>query len=136
MRRDDELREFHAAKWDEPIVMELGRPGARGQVFAPPEDKVTSAVGEVAALIPAGMARKDRPELPELTEFEAQRHYLHLSQQVLGMMGISLFGTCTMKYNSRMVEHIDQPARTGREPSASSTRILCRGQWRSSMIST
>ena len=22
------------------------------------------------------MARKDRPELPEITEFEAQRHYL------------------------------------------------------------
>jgi glycine dehydrogenase subunit 2 len=34
------------------------------------------------------------------------RHYLHLSQQTLGMMGISLFGTCTMKYNSRMCEAI------------------------------
>ena len=27
------LRRFHAAKWDEPVVMELGRPGARGQIF-------------------------------------------------------------------------------------------------------
>ena len=24
------LPEFHAAKWDEPVVMELGRPGGRG----------------------------------------------------------------------------------------------------------
>ncbi len=104
MRRDSELREFHAAKWDEPIVMELGRPGARGQVFGTPEDEVKAATGDVAALVPEGMARKDRPELPELTEFEVQRHFLHLSQQVLGMMGISLFGTCTMKYNSKMAE--------------------------------
>jgi glycine dehydrogenase subunit 2 len=51
------------------------------------------------------MARKDRPELPEITEFEAQRHYLHLSQMTLGMMGVSLFGTCTMKYNSKTAEY-------------------------------
>lgn len=96
------LPEFHAAKWDEPVVMELGRPGGRGQHFPAPEDEVTAAVGD--DLIPAAMARKDRPELPEITEFEAQRHYLHLSQMTLGMMGISLFGTCTMKYNSKTAE--------------------------------
>ena len=110
MRKDGELREFHAAKWDEPIVMELGRPGARGQVFAAPEAEVTSSVGDPASLVPEGMARRERPVMPELTEFEVQRHYLHLSQQVLGMMGISLFGTCTMKYNSKMVrsKHMQQ----------------------------
>jgi glycine dehydrogenase subunit 2 len=32
------------------------------------------------------------------------RHYLHLSQETLGMMGVSLFGTCTMKYNPRVNE--------------------------------
>ena len=106
MRKDSEVREFHAAKWDEPLIMELGRRGARGQIFPAPESEVANAVGAAASLIPAAMARKDEPELPELTEFEVQRHYLHLSQQVLGMMGISLFGTCTMKYNSRMVEHV------------------------------
>jgi len=96
------LPEFHAAKWDEPVVMELGRPGGRGQHFPAPEDEVTEAVG--SDLIPAAMVRADRPELPEITEFEAQRHYLHLSQMTLGMMGISLFGTCTMKYNSKTAE--------------------------------
>ena len=97
------IPEFHAAKWNEPVVMAMGRPGARGQLFPAPEDEVTKAVG--ADLIPAAMARKDRAELPEITEFEAQRHYLHLSQMTLGMMGISLFGTCTMKYNSKTAEY-------------------------------
>ena len=97
------LPQFHAAKWDEPVVMELGRPGGRGQVFPAPEPEVSRAVGD--DLIPREMARKDRPALPEITEFEAQRHYLHLSQMTLGMMGVSLFGTCTMKYNSKTAEY-------------------------------
>ncbi|MFN3171801.1 MAG: aminomethyl-transferring glycine dehydrogenase subunit GcvPB [Hyphomicrobiales bacterium] len=97
------LPNFHAAKWDEPVVMEMGRPGGRGQIFPAPENEISSTVGD--DLIPGGMARKDRPELPEITEFEAQRHYLHLSQMTLGMMGVSLFGTCTMKYNSKTSEY-------------------------------
>ena len=52
------------------------------------------------------MRRERRPTLPELSEFEVQRHYLHLAQETLGMMGISLFGTCTMKYNPRVGEEI------------------------------
>ena len=96
------LPNFHAAKWDEPVVMEMGRPGGRGQIFPAPEDEIIDSVGD--DLIPGPMARRDRPELPEITEFEAQRHYLHLSQMTLGMMGVSLFGTCTMKYNSKTSE--------------------------------
>ena len=97
------LPSFRAARWDEPVILEMGRPGARGQLFPLPEPEVAAAAG--ADLIPAAMARRDRPELPEVTEFEAQRHYLHLSQMTLGMMGVSLFGTCTMKYNSKTAEH-------------------------------
>ena len=97
------IPEFHSAKWNESVVMEMSRAGARGQLFPPPEDEVIEAVG--IDLIPAAMQRKDRVELPEITEFEAQRHYLHLSQMTLGMMGVSLFGTCTMKYNSKTAEY-------------------------------
>jgi len=30
------LPNYQAARWDEPVVMELGRPGARGQLFPAP----------------------------------------------------------------------------------------------------
>ncbi len=96
---------FHAARWNEPVVMEMGRPGARGQVFPAPEPEVVQVVDEPTRRIPAALRRKTPPALPEMTEFEAQRHYLHLSQMTLGMMGVSLFGTCTMKYNAKVSEH-------------------------------
>jgi len=48
------LPEFHAAKWDEPLVMELGRPGGRGQNFPAPEPEVAEAAGD--APIPAALA--------------------------------------------------------------------------------
>lgn len=89
---------YHAARWDEPIVLEMGRPGRRGIVFGD--------VAPVEDLVPPGMRRARPPALPELSEFEVQRHYLHLSQMTLGMMGINLFGTCTMKYNPRVNEHL------------------------------
>ena len=88
---------IHQARWNEPVVMELGVSGRRGIVFPKPDT-------DAAALIPAGMRRRSAPALPEMTEHDVLRHYLHLSQQVLGMMGVSLFGTCTMKYNPRLSE--------------------------------
>jgi glycine dehydrogenase subunit 2 len=98
------LRRYHAAVWDEPLVMELGRAGRRGLLLPEAEPDVREAVGSGADLVPPAVRRQARPRLPELTEFEVQRHYLHLSQQTLGMMGVSLFGTCTMKYNPRLNE--------------------------------
>jgi glycine dehydrogenase subunit 2 len=100
------LRRFHAARWDEPLVMTLGHPGRRGQIIAATDPAVQKAVGDAAGLIPSGMARATPPRLPELTEPEVLRHYLHLSQETLGMIGISLFGTCTMKYNPRVSEAV------------------------------
>jgi glycine dehydrogenase subunit 2 len=86
---------YHAPRWAEPVVTEMSRPGRRGLVFP--------QAGAVPDL-PEGAARKARPDLPEMTEHDVLRHYLHLSQMTLGMMGVSLFGTCTMKYNSRVGE--------------------------------
>jgi glycine dehydrogenase subunit 2 len=98
------FRRYHAAVWDEPLVHELGHRGRRGVVFPPVEAEVLDRVGEGAELVPAAIRRAVAPELPELSEPEVLRHYLHLSQETLGMMGISLFGTCTMKYNPRLAE--------------------------------
>jgi glycine dehydrogenase subunit 2 len=100
------LRDYHAAVWDEPLVSEMGASGRRG--FLPPatEAGIRELVGEAGDLLPSGLARRLAPELPELSEHEVQRHYLHLSQETLGMMGVSLFGTCTMKYNPRINQQI------------------------------
>jgi glycine dehydrogenase subunit 2 len=100
------LRRYHAAVWDEPLVTELSRPGARGIEIAPVEDEIAAAVGEPPALVDPAVRRAAPPELPELSEPEVLRHYLHLSQETLGMMGISLFGTCTMKYNARVADAV------------------------------
>lgn len=94
------LRHYHAAVWDEPLIMEQGAPGRRGTV---PPGPIEPAAGD---LVPDGMRRTTPPELPEVAEPDVLRHYLHLSQQTMGMVGISLFGTCTMKYNPRVNELI------------------------------
>lgn len=100
------IRKYHAPVWDEPLVMQMGKAGRRGAIAPVTEGAIASAVGPAIDLIPASMRRLNVLDLPELSEFEVQRHYLHLSQQTLGMMGISLFGTCTMKYNPRVNERI------------------------------
>jgi glycine dehydrogenase subunit 2 len=98
------LETYHAPVWDEPVVMELGHRGRRGQIYPAPEPEVAKAAGDIAALIPKSMRRARPPALPEMSEPEVQRHYLKLSQETLGMLNISLFGTCTMKYNARVSE--------------------------------
>ena len=104
--KNDSLRRFHSAVWDEPIIMEMGVPGRRGCHFPAAEEAVAAAVGEAVDLIPPSMRRGNAPNLPEMSEPDVLRHYLHLSQETLGMMGISLFGTCTMKYNPRLTEDL------------------------------
>mgnify|MGYP000971252277 CR=1 FL=1 len=61
------LREFHAASWDEPLLMEMGHPGRRGTVFAADPD-IAGRIGPAADLVPAAMRRASPPELPELAE--------------------------------------------------------------------
>ena len=100
------LRNYHAAVWDEPLVMEIGAPGRRGVLFPDAEPEFDSVEGDAAHLVPEAVRRRSAADLPELSEPEVLRHYLHLSQETLGMMGISLFGTCTMKYNPRISESI------------------------------
>ena len=88
------MKRYHAPVWDEPLIHDLGAPGRRGQHFpdAP------------APALPASLARARAPALPEASEPDVLRHYIRLSQQTMGMIGISLFGTCTMKYNPRAGE--------------------------------
>ena len=99
-------KQYQAPVWNEPIITEMGYPGRRGVLFAQVDEEIGSRVGPVADLIPAEVRRQEPAALPELSEPEVLYHYLRLSQQTLGMMGVSLFGTCTMKYNPQVNEEI------------------------------
>lgn len=98
------LQEYHAPVWNEPVIMEMGYPGRRGVLFGQVEPEIAAQVGPARNLIPEAVRRQDTPALPEMSEPEVLYHYLRLSQQTLGMMGVSLFGTCTMKYNAQINE--------------------------------
>jgi glycine dehydrogenase subunit 2 len=98
------LEEYHAPVWNEPVIMEMGYPGRRGVLFPQTEAAIQDRIGDAFKLIPPALRRQDKPALPEMSEPEVLYHYLRLSQQTLGMMGISLFGTCTMKYNPQINE--------------------------------
>jgi len=52
------LRRYHAAVWDEPLVMELGREGRRGFVAPEPEPAVREAVGDSVEVVLDGGIRR------------------------------------------------------------------------------
>ena len=89
---------YHAARWAEPIITELGSEGRCGLFIEDAPDALD--------LMPRALRRTSAPVLPSLSEPEVFRHYLHLAQMTLGMQGVSLFGTCTMKYNAPVSEAI------------------------------
>lgn len=101
---------YQSVEWHEPIVYSLTKKGRRGFVPTRSEDGVLEEVGDVISLIPDKMRRKSPPPLPEMSEPQVVRHYLHLSQENYGVdSGINVgVGTCTMKYNPRLNEAISR----------------------------
>lgn len=113
------MRRFHQAKWDEPILFELHTPGRRGILVPEVEPEITSQVGAVLADLPDGIRRDDPPALPEISQPQVQRHYLRLSQENLGAdLNIDVGqGTCTMKYSPKVNEHLARlPGMTALHP--------------------
>jgi len=110
MRRDytTYLRQFHEAKWDEELLFDLSVPGQRGILVPQPDPAVVAEVGNGAEQIPASMRRSAPPALPEVSQVRVNRHYLRLTQEIMGMdmtPDISQ-GTCTMKYSPKVQEHL------------------------------
>lgn len=99
------LRRFHQAKWDEPIILEMGNAGERG-ILVPLAEEEVKNLGSVKDIIPKKMQRKNSPNLPELSQMQVQRHFLRLSQETIGAdLDIDIgLGTCTMKYNPKIHE--------------------------------
>ena len=57
------VKDYHAPRWNEPIIHELSSPGERG--FIPPraEEKIKKKIGSADSLIPESMRRKKAPSL-------------------------------------------------------------------------
>lgn len=98
-----EPRDYHAARWSEPLIFGYDVPGSRG-IHVP----------RLPAAVAAGLA--DSPEaeagsrrgigLPAVGQAQVQRHFLRLSQETLGAdLNVDIGqGTCTMKYSPKVNE--------------------------------
>ena len=108
INRNHKIRNFHQAKWDEPIIFELSNKGERGILVPNSEEEIVEAVGDGVSKIPESMKRKSLPNLPEINQKRVLMHYLRLSQETLGAdLNIEIGqGTCTMKYNPKINEYI------------------------------
>ena len=102
------LRRFHQAKWDEPVICELGAPGERGVLPPLAEPEIAEQTGGLDAVLPAGLRRRASLNLPEMGQMRVLRHYDRLSQENLGAdLNIDIGqGTCTMKYSPKMNDQL------------------------------
>ena len=101
-------RNFHQAKWNEPVIFELNTPGERGMIVPKAEKEIVKITGDVLSKIPDNMRRKKAPALPELSQMRVLKHFLRLSQHTLGAdFNIDIGqGTCTIKYSPKINEVI------------------------------
>ncbi|MFK9094737.1 aminomethyl-transferring glycine dehydrogenase subunit GcvPB [Bacillus salipaludis] len=106
INRDKKVRDFHQAKWDEPIIFELSQPGERGVSIPAASPEIVKDVGNGISDLPAHLIRKEAPMLPEIAQNRVLRHYLRLSQETLGAdFNVEIGqGTCTMKYSPKINE--------------------------------
>jgi len=102
------LRRFHQARWDEPIIFELSCAGQRGILVPEFEGEMDTEIGDVLATVPDRMLRNQPPGLPELSQAQVLRHYMRLSQENLGAdLNIEIGqGTCTMKYSPKINDQL------------------------------
>lgn len=105
-KKTSRIRDFHQAKWDEPVIFELSTPGERGILVPRTEKKIAEKAGEPSSLIPAQLLRGDAPALPEVGQMRVLKHFLRLSQHCLGAdLNVDIGqGTCTMKYSPKINE--------------------------------
>ncbi|OPX83753.1 MAG: putative glycine dehydrogenase (decarboxylating) subunit 2 [Pelotomaculum sp. PtaB.Bin104] len=85
------------------LIFEQGAPGRTG-IRLPAADVPEK---EIEQMIPPKYLRLDPPRLPEVSEVEAVRHFVGLSQLNYGVdTGFYPLGSCTMKYNPKVNEEI------------------------------
>ncbi len=106
MNEKEKLRDFHQAKWDEPIIYELSNVGERGILIPEAGEAIETEIGDGISKLPDNMVRRKAPLLPEISQMQVLRHYLRLSQENLGAdLNVDVGqGTCTMKYSPKINE--------------------------------
>jgi len=89
--------------YEEPLLFERSRPGRRGAELAVAD---VPAV-EAHSLLGNAAASRDVQGLPELSEVDVVRHFTRLSTWNAAVdLGIYPLGSCTMKYNPKLNEHV------------------------------
>ncbi len=87
---------YRMAAYDEPLLNKLPNIRYKDEHF-----KLDS--------IPESLRRNKSVDIPNLTEVQVVRHFLHLSQMNYGVeTGIYPLGSCTMKYNPKISEEINR----------------------------
>lgn len=105
MKRRIEL--FHAARWSEPLITQLGTPGERGIIPTAADARILKRASKAAARIPSALRRKAPPRLPEAAQQTVLRHFTRLSQMTMGVdVTPDMMGTCTMKYSPKVNDHM------------------------------
>ena len=107
---------YRQARWDEPLIFELGAKGRRGFIVPDVEAEVLEYTGKIE--VPETLRRKRPPLIPELSEVEVARHFIRLSQMSYGVdSGPTPLGSCTMKYNPKaFIKYISDPRVTDLHP--------------------
>ena len=97
----------------EKLIFEVSSPGRAATAQMP-----TALADE--SLVPAHLLRKDKPQLPEVSELQAVRHFTRLSQKNFSIdTHFYPLGSCTMKYNPRACNTLALlPGFAGRHPLA------------------
>lgn len=88
---------------DNKLIFELSKEGRKA--YSLPACDVPEEALE--NLIPEDYIRTDAPELPEVSEVQAVRHFVGLSKRNYGVdSGFYPLGSCTMKYNPKINEDV------------------------------
>ena len=85
------------------LIFEKSRSGRRGCIFPSidvPETEITSIINK-------NLLNDELLNLPEVSELDVARHYIHLSQKNYCIeKGLYPLGSCSMKYNPKVNENI------------------------------
>ena len=88
---------------NEPLIKDYSTPGRKG--YSLPELDVDKV--DPKDSFPEGTVRDEAPDLPEVSEVDAVRHFTSLSEMNYGVdSGIYPLGSCTMKYNPKINEDV------------------------------